>query len=147
MGLSQTRLAELADLSRTTINELETGKLTNLSLTRAEHLANLLGYGLGVTGLRPPKAASSALETAARSASVSFSEIMPVEKLRDSLLRGLVVPDYIAHLRAFLDEAPVGLLSAVAAEIERENGVRKKATWQVMRQLAKSVGCSRPLWA
>lgn len=50
MGLSQERLGELAGLSRATINELETGKLANLSLTRAERLANVLGYGLGVTG-------------------------------------------------------------------------------------------------
>lgn len=32
MGLSQERLAELAGLSRASVNELETGKLANLSL-------------------------------------------------------------------------------------------------------------------
>lgn len=47
MGLSQERLAELAGLSRATINELETGKLSNLSLTRAERLANTLGLDWG----------------------------------------------------------------------------------------------------
>ncbi len=47
MGLSQERLGELAGLSRATINALETGKLVNLSLVRAERLANVLGYGLG----------------------------------------------------------------------------------------------------
>ena len=43
MGLSQERLAELAGLSRATINALEAGRLDNLSLTRAERLANTLG--------------------------------------------------------------------------------------------------------
>lgn len=51
MGLSQERLGVLASLSRATINELETDKPANLSLTRAERLANVLGYGLGVTGI------------------------------------------------------------------------------------------------
>ena len=146
MGLSQERLAELASLSRATINELETGKISNLSLTRAEQLANVLGYGLGVTGLRRAKD-ENALELASRTASVSFGESIPPEKLRESLLRGFVPPNYIPHLRALLDEAPVGILSGVAEQLERENGVRAKSTWQKMRQLANAVGCTRPLWS
>ncbi len=85
MGLSQERLAERAGLSRATINALETGKLANLSLTRAERLANVLGYGLGVTGIRKPKSdeqLGNALETAARSGSISYSVPIPPETLR-----------------------------------------------------------------
>ncbi|UUZ70718.1 helix-turn-helix domain-containing protein [Polaromonas sp. P1(28)-8] len=33
MGLTQERLAQLAGLSRATINDLETGKIMNLSLS------------------------------------------------------------------------------------------------------------------
>ena len=69
MGLTQERLAELADLSRVTINQLETGKIVSLSLSNAERLANVLGYGLGVVGVR--KASddlSKALDTAANTA-------------------------------------------------------------------------------
>lgn len=146
MGLSQERLAELSNLSRATINELETGKISNLSLTRAEQLANVLGYGLGVTGVRRAKD-ENALDIASRNASVSFGESIPPETLRDSLLRGFVPPNFIPHLRALLDEAPVGVLSAVADQLERENDVRAKGTWQKMRQLAKVLGCTRPLWS
>lgn len=146
MGLTQERLAELSNLSRATINELETGKISNLSLTRAEHLANVLGFGLGVTGVRRSKD-EDALAVASRTASVSFSQPIPPETLRQSLLRGFISPDFIPHLRALLDEAPIGVLSAVAAQLERENDVRAKATWQKMRQLANALGCTRPLWS
>lgn len=148
MGLTQERLAELAGLSRATINQLETGKISNLSLSNAEQLANVLGYGLGVTGVRKAKDdASHALETAARTASVSYGDSIPRETLRSALLKGFVPPDYIPQLRALLDEAPVGVLSAMARQLEREDGVRAKATWQKMRQLAAVLGCTRGIWA
>jgi transcriptional regulator with XRE-family HTH domain len=150
MGLSQERLAQLAGLSRATINNLETGKLTNLSLTRAERLANLLGYGLGMTGVKKPKtdgATGGALETAARSASVSYADPLPLGTLRHALLTGTVPPNYIAQLRALLDEAPLNVLSAVVAQLELESGASRKATWQKMRQLAAAVACTRDIWS
>jgi transcriptional regulator with XRE-family HTH domain len=148
MGLTQERLAALVGLSRATINQLETGKISNLSLTNAEQLANALGYGLGVTGVRSSKDASSdALATAARTASVSYGDPLPPETLRSVLLRGFVPPDHLAQLRTLLDEAPVGVLSAVAKQLEREDGVSAKATWQRMRQLAAVLGCTRGIWS
>lgn len=150
MGLSQERLGELAGLSRATINELETGKLANLSLTRAERLANVLGYGLGVTGIRRPKTDEqhgSALDAAARSGSISYREPMPPETLRHALVSGTVPPKHIAQLRAVLDEAPLRVLSAAVAEIELEGDQPRKATWQKMRQLSVAVACTRDIWS
>jgi len=150
MGLSQERLAELAGLSRATINELETGKLTNLSLTRAERLANTLGFGLGVTGARKAKSdrdTAGALETAARSGSISYRDTIPPEKLRHALVTGVIPPAYIAQLRALLDEAPLSVLSAAVEQIEVENDVPRKETWQRMRQLATATACTRAIWS
>lgn len=147
MGLSQERLAELAGLSRATINALEAGKLNNLSLTRAERLANILGYGLGVTGTRSKETDSSALETASLSSSISYGTAIPPEVLRHSLLTGTVPPKHLAQLRALLDESPLSVLSAIAAQLERENDVKSRSTWQRMRQLAVAVACSRPIWS
>jgi transcriptional regulator with XRE-family HTH domain len=148
MGLSQERLAELADLSRMTINQLEIGKIANLSLSNAEKLANVLGFGLGVIGVRKSKDdLSKALETGASTASVSYADPIPPETLRSALLHGVVAPSYIPQLRVLLDEAPVGVLSDIAKQIEREDGVRAKATWQKMRQLAVALGCTRGIWS
>lgn len=149
MGLSQERLAELAGLSRATINELETGKLTNLSLTRAERLANTLGFGLGMTGVRKARSdrdTLDALETAALSGSISYGDRISAIALRHALLTGVIPPNHIAQLRAVLDEAPLSVLSAVAAQIEAEDGVRRRATWQKMRQLAAAIACTRTIW-
>lgn len=150
MGLSQERLGQLAGLSRATINELETGKLANLSLTRAERLANVLGYGLGITGIRKPRSdeqPGNALEMAARSGSISYSEPIPSETLRRALVTGTIPPKHIAQLRAVLDEAPLSVLSAAVAEIELKNGAPRKATWQRMRQLAVVIACTRGIWS
>lgn len=149
MGLSQERLGDLAGLSRATINELETGKLANLSLTRAERLANVLGYGLGVTGIRKHKSderLGNALEMAARSGGISYNEPIPPETLRHALVTGAIPPKHIAQLRAVLDEAPLSVLSAAVAEIELESGAPRKVTWQRMRQLAAAVACTRGIW-
>jgi transcriptional regulator with XRE-family HTH domain len=149
MGLSQERLAELAGLSRATINELETGKLTNLSLTRAERLANTLGFGLGMTGVRKARSdrdTLDALETAALSGSISYGDRISSTALRHALLTGVIPPNHIAQLRAVLDEAPLNVLSAAAAQIEAEDGVQRRATWQKMRQLAAAIACTRPIW-
>lgn len=150
MGLSQERLGELAGLSRATINELETGRLGNLSLTRAERLANVLGYGLGVTGIRKPKLdeqPGGALEVAARSGGISYREPIPPETLRHALVTGTIPPKQIAQLRAVLDEAPLSVLSAAVAEIELESGAPRKVTWQKMRQLAVALACTRGIWS
>jgi len=150
MGLSQKRLGELAGLSRATINELETGKLTNLSLTRAERLANVLGYGLGMTGIRQPKSGGqpgNALEMAARSGSISYSEPIPLATLRHALVTGTIPPKHIAQMRAVLDEAPLSVLSAAVAQIELERGEPRKVTWQRMRQLAAVMACTRDIWS
>lgn len=149
MGLSQERLGELAGLSRATINELETGKLANLSLTRAERLTNVIGYGLGVTGLRRTKSdeqPGSALEVAARSGGISYSVPIPPATLRHAWITGTIPPKHIAQLRAVLDEAPLNVLSAAAAEIELENGIPCRTTWQKMRQLAVVIACTRDIW-
>lgn len=148
MGLSQERLAELAGLSRATINALEAGRLGNLSLTRAERLANTLGYGLGVTGTRTKEGGdASALEAASMSSSISYGTPIPPEVLRHSLLTGAIPPKHIAQLRALLDDSPLSVLSAVAAQLEREDGVRSRSTWVRMHQLAVALACSRPIWS
>lgn len=146
MGLSQDRLATLADLSRMTVNKLETGAIENLSLVKAEKLANVLGLGLGVIGTRPVKGEASALDVAARTASVSYAEVIPVKTLRAAILNGVVPPNFIPQMRVLLDEAPVGVLARVATQLEQENDVQPKATWANMRQLALALGCVRGIW-
>jgi transcriptional regulator with XRE-family HTH domain len=145
MGLSQQQLADLVALSRATVGDLENGKLKDLSSNRIERLANELGFALGLVGTRRP-AGKSALEAAARTASVPYKTELPASVLLDSLKNGVVPPGYIPHLRSLLQEAPVAILADLADELQQLHKVPKADTWKRMRTLASVLNCDRRLW-
>ena len=145
MGLSQQQLAGLVELSRATINELETGRLNDLSAGRIERLANELGFAVGLVGTRRAKD-RSALDTAARIASVPYATELPASDLAEALREGTVPPGYIPHLRTLLQEAPVAVLADVVDDVERLHGVPKAETWKRLRRLAGVLKCDRRLW-
>lgn len=145
MGLSQQQLADLVELSRATVNELETGRLKDLSSGRIERLANELGFAVGLVGARRAKD-SSALDTAARIASVPYATELPASELAESLRQGAVPPAYIPHLRTLLQEAPVAVLAEIVDELERLHGIARADTWRRLRMLASVLKCDRRLW-
>jgi transcriptional regulator with XRE-family HTH domain len=145
IGLSQQQLADLVELSRATVNELESGKLKDLSSNRIERLANELGFAVGLVGTRRPKGKST-LEAAARIASVPYTAELPASVLLDSLKNGVVPPGYIPHLRALLQEAPIAILADIADELQQSHNVPKPITWKRMRTLASVLKCDRRLW-
>jgi len=145
MGLSQQQLANLVELSRATVNELEKGKLKDLSSNRIERLANELGFAVGLVGTRRPNG-KSALEAAARTASVPYTKELPASVLFDSIRDGVVPPGYIPHLRTLLEEAPVAILAGVADELQQLHNVPKSDTWKRMRMLAGVLNSNRRLW-
>jgi transcriptional regulator with XRE-family HTH domain len=145
MGLSQQQLAELVALSRTTVAELERGTLNDLSSNRVERLANELGFSVGLVGTRRPRD-GSALEAAARVASVPNANPLPPDTLFECLRDGAVPPGFIPHLRTLLQEAPVAILADVADELERRHAIPKPDTWKRMSLLAAVLKCDRRLW-
>ena len=145
MGLSQQQLAGLVELSRATVNELETGKLKDLSSNRIERLANELGFAVGLVGTRRPKD-RSAFDAAARIASVPYSSELPANVLFESIRDGTVPPAYIPHLRTLLQEAPIAILADLADELQQAHDLAKPQTWTRMRMLAGVLKCDRPVW-
>jgi len=151
MGLTQSYLATLSGLSRQTINQVENGTVANLSLNRAERLANVLGLSLQVTGRRAGDSRNAnsrlpPLARAARAASVSFRDPLEPDRLRD-VLRGTTPPGrYLPHLHAFLDEAPVSLLASVVGQLQDEEGTRPAHAWAQLRGLARQVKSRRDIW-
>ena len=151
MGLTQTALAVLSGLSRATINQLENGTLQDLSLTRVARLLGVLGLSVHVTA---PRAKShrlsapqrSALDLAAATASVSYRTTISEEQLRE-VFRSKVAPDELRpHLSTLLDEAPMSLLASAVEELHAELGVERTQIWKQMRDLARQLKTSRPLW-
>ena len=145
MGLTQQQLADLVELSRATVNDLETGKLKDLSSKRIERVANALGFAIGLVGTRRPKD-RSALEAAARVASVPYTTELPAGTLLESLRDGVVPPGYIPHLRTLLQEAPVAILADLAEELHQQHQVPKADSWKRMRMLAAVLKANRRLW-
>jgi transcriptional regulator with XRE-family HTH domain len=145
MGLSQQQLANLVELSRATVNDLENGKLKDLSANRIERLANELGFAVGLVGTRHPKG-KSALEAAARTASVPYTTELPASVLYESIKDGSIPPGYIPHLRTLLQEAPVAILADVADELQKVHDIPKADTWKRMRMLAGVLKSDRRLW-
>jgi transcriptional regulator with XRE-family HTH domain len=145
IGISQQQLADLAELSRATVNDLETGRLKDLSSNRIERLANELGLAVGLVGTRRPKG-KSAVQAAARVASVPYTTELPASVLGDSIKDGVVPPGYIPHLRTLLQEAPIAILADIADELEGLHELPKPQTWKRMRVLAGVLKADRRLW-
>jgi transcriptional regulator with XRE-family HTH domain len=151
MGLTQARVAMLSGLTRQTVNQVENGTVGDLSLNRVNRLAEVLGLSLAIRDpcARVPAAAgarSSALVRAARSASVSYRQVMAPARLRKILEAGTVAPDDAPYLHALLDDAPISLLASLAEQLRREAGMSRAQTWQHFRQLAHQVLSKRDIW-
>ena len=153
MGLTQLTLAMLSGLSRATVNQLEKGTIKDLSLTRAARLLDVLGLSMAIAPPRPRPASrdrdkekSTALDLAARTASVSYQASISASQLREALTSGALAPAYQPHVYALLDEAPVSLLAAVAEQLHRDVGVERAQVWKRMRALAHQLKSSREIW-
>lgn len=151
MGLTQTTLAKLSGLSRATVNQLENGTINDLSLTRAAKLLGVLGLSVTVAAPHPKRprnknAKSSALDLAARTASVSYRVAMSASQLREVLTTGAMPASFRPHVHTLLEEAPVSLLASVVEELHLELGVERTQVWKKMRELARQLKSSRELW-
>lgn len=145
LGLSQDRLAALSGLSRTTVNELETGAIKELAFTRLTRVLELVGLGLTLN-TKPASAISShsPLAAAAQSASVSYRLQLPPAELAKALKTGVVEPSFRAHIATLLDEAPVPLIVRAVEEVF--NGVVPKATWRYIARWAVELKSTRMIW-
>ncbi len=153
MALTQTALAQLSGLSRATINQIENGSIRDLSLSRTARLLDVVGLNVQLSPARPRPSQSnanlvhrSALELAAQTASVSYRTTLPASQLGEVFSSGEVDPDFLPHVFTLLEEAPVSLLARVVEEMHSQAGLAHAAVWQTMRQLARRLKSTRPIW-
>jgi transcriptional regulator with XRE-family HTH domain len=149
MGLSQAQVAALSGLSRQTVNQIETCAAPDLGLNKAERLAAVLGLLLHVDAgrprlNRPPK--MKPLTRAAATASVSYKTRLAAPALKRILASGNLTEKYIPHVHAFLDDAPVSLLGAVAEQMHDEEKISREDVWKNYRSLARQVKSRREIW-
>lgn len=135
-GLTQAKLAEQAQLSRTTVNQLENGVFPDIGVRKLMALLNILGQDLEVVAKK--SAAKDFLKMAATSGSVSYGTPLTPEGLAHIVLSGKVPAAFRPHLRAVLEEAPVSVLEGLVDELAK--GRKRTRIQRNLSALAADVG-------
>ena len=149
LGLTQATLAQLAGLSRATVNGLERGTVPDLSIGRLGRLLQVLGTQLQLVprGKRGDAAGDrAALQMAAQTASVSYGRVLPGKVLANALATGVLPPPYLAHFATLLDESPLPVIVAAVEAASRRAAVPPALVWKHVGQWARELKSSREEW-
>lgn len=115
--LTQAELASTVGLSRTTLNQLESGLVRDLGIRKIQALIDHLGLELIVK--EDERERPDFVRIASTSASVSFKDPVTPEDLVTILLKGRVPVAKRAQMRALFDEATPMLLKGLVQEVGR----------------------------
>lgn len=143
LGLSQAQLAKLAGLSRTTVNQLESGALDDLGYTKLNQLLGILGMSFDA---KVKLKKSPALKVAAQTASTSYKKILTSEVLKNILKSGEVPDDFKPHVMTLLDEAPLPLVVSAIHEASVETKTPAKTVMKHVSAMAKALHTYRTVW-
>jgi transcriptional regulator with XRE-family HTH domain len=143
IGLTQEQLANLAELSRTTINQLENGTLHDLGYGKLMHVLGVLGLDLQA---QPAKGLQHALAVGARTASTSYKISLSPEILAHMLESGESRPEFRPHLMTLLDETLLPVVVKAVHEVAQNSStltsrqmIRHLATWADEQQTSRAV--------
>ncbi|MFT3666340.1 helix-turn-helix transcriptional regulator [Piscinibacter sp.] len=145
LGLSQARLARLSGLSRATINQLETGTIVDLGVSKLAHLLDLLGLTLRAEQQQHDP--QRGLRAASQAASVSYLQSLTPQRLAQALASGELPAQWLPHLSTMLDEVPEKFIVSAVEEAARSQGVPAKTVWQHLLRWAREFKSPRPAWA
>jgi transcriptional regulator with XRE-family HTH domain len=143
LGISQAQLAKLAGLSRTTVNQLESGALQDLGYTKLSQLLGILGLSFDA---KERLKKSPALKIAAQTASTSHKKILTSDVLRNILASGVVPDDFRAHVMTLLDEAPLQLVVSAIHETCIETNTPARMVMKRVSAMAKALHTHRTVW-
>lgn len=143
LGISQAQLAKLAGLSRTTVNQLESGALADLGYTKLHQLLGILGLNFYA---KERLKKSPALKMAAQTASTSYKKILTSDVLRNILKSGVVPDDFKPHVMTILDETPIQLVIGAIYETSVETNTPVKTVMKHVSAMAKTLHTNRTVW-
>ena len=145
LGLSQAQLSHLCHLSRTTINLLENGTLSDLGVVKTMQLMDTLGLKLQASkAVSPTK--KKALHMASVSASVSYKEKLSPQELAPALSTGVIPPKRLPPIATILDELPQSTWVAAVEEASLLGDVQAKKIWAHVHQWAIELQSPRAIW-
>ena len=145
LDLTQEQVAKLADLSRTTINQLENGTLKDLGYSKLMNLLGILGLDLNA---QPSKGLRHGLVVAARTASTSYRDVLTPEVLARILQTGELPKQFHPHLMVLLDETPLPVVVKAIKEASdaSSSSATPKQVMQHMAKWAKQLHAHRSVW-
>ena len=144
--LTQEALARAADLSRTTINQLESGASPDLGVKKLLTVLEVLGLDLDVIKKRKEQGPDF-IELACLSANVSYRGKLAKQELAQALVTGKAPKDKRPQLRVVFDELPSaifdGLVRQVAAFCAPEKVARNvSAIAKEIHSQKRSIACT-----
>ena len=71
---------------------------------------------------------------------------MPPEILEQVLTTLDPPKEFVPHLHALLEEAPISLLAGIVEELHLKHGIDRIQTWHRMREMARQFLSSRGQW-
>ncbi len=151
LGLTQQQLADMAGLSRQSLNGIERGTV-NVTLENLGRLLDILGLSIAISDPQAERQAAGkptrALWMAAKGANVSYAGELTPELLEGALATGQVPDDFRAHIAQVLDEAPLQLVVKAVAEVADKQHRKPAEIWKNLRSLAQSLTATRGgMWA
>lgn len=117
-GLTQAQLAAAANLSRTTLNQLENGVFPDLGVRKLQALLDEVGLTLSLQPA-PKTARPNFIRMACTTANVSHKSALTEDELIHALLTGKTPHGKRPHFRVLLDEATPSLLKGLVTETSR----------------------------
>ena len=144
LGLNQTQIAAMSELSRTTVNLLENGSINDIGFTKIANLLSVLGIELQTSNIGQKKCNS--LLMASRSSSVSYLESISPKELRNALTTGVLPHNKIPHIATLVDELPVALIVSAVEEAANNSDVAPKKIWGHINRWAVDFQSPRSIW-
>jgi transcriptional regulator with XRE-family HTH domain len=140
---TQAQLAEQAGLSRTTINQLESGVVPDLGIRKTQTVLAQLGLTLQVR-LAPRR--PNYVRMAIASANSGYREKLSESELVRALRTGRIPKGRRPHLRTLFEEAPAAVVRGLVDELGRHDArerVRERAL--VIAKALGALGRARTL--
>lgn len=144
LGLNQTQIAAMSELSRTTVNLLENGSINDIGFAKITNLLSVLGIELQTSNIGQKKCNS--LLMASRSSSVSYLETISAEELSNALTTGVVPHNKIPHIATLVDELPVALIVSAVEKAANDSDVAPKKIWGHINRWAMDFQSPRSIW-
>jgi transcriptional regulator with XRE-family HTH domain len=117
--LTQAQLALAANVSRTTLNQLENGVIQDLGIRKIKAILDEVGLELAVADAALKPKSTDYLRVASTSASVGFKESLTEKELLRTMLTGNVPANRRPHLRKLLEESPRALIEGLVRQVGR----------------------------